>query len=47
MSKLDEGILDIIDKFLVFIIKNDKDAAKKFVKNHPELKKHKKEIGQG
>jgi len=44
MSKLNEGILDIIDNFLTFILRNDKKGAEKYIKAHPELKSKKKEV---
>lgn len=38
------GILDVIDNFLIFILRKDKGAAKRYVDNHPELKGKQKEI---
>jgi len=44
MSKLNEGIMDILDNFLTFLLRNDTKGAKKYIKNHPEIKKHRKEL---
>jgi len=44
MHKLTEGILDIIDNFLSFLLRNDKKGAARYLKAHPELKGKRKEI---
>ena len=40
------GLLTILDNFLIFILRKDKNATKRFVENHPELKGKRKEINK-
>ena len=40
------GLLNILDSILIFILRKDKNAAKRFVENHPELKGKQKEISK-
>ena len=44
MSKLKEDKMGLIDTFLTFFLRNDKDGAKKYVDNHPGIKKKRKEV---
>ena len=44
MSKLKEDKMGLIDTFLTFFLRNDKDGAKKYVDNHPGIKKERKEV---
>ena len=36
--------MDMLDDFLSFLLRNDKKGAQKYIENHPEIKKHKKEL---
>ena len=40
------GLLTILDNFLIFILRKDKNATKRFVENHPELKGKREEINE-
>jgi hypothetical protein len=40
------GLLTILDNFLIFILRKDKNATKRFVENHPELKGKREEISK-
>ncbi len=40
------GLFNILDSILVFILRKDKNATKKFVKNHPDIKGEQKKINK-
>jgi hypothetical protein len=38
------GLLNFIDNILIFILRKDKNATKRYIENHPELKGKGKDI---
>ena len=40
------GLLNMIDNILTFILRKDKNATKRYIENHPELKGKQKEISK-
>ena len=40
------GLINIIDKIMIFILRKDKNATKRYIENHPELKGKREEINE-
>jgi hypothetical protein len=40
------GLLNILDSILIFILRKDKNATKRYIDNHPELKGKREEINE-
>ena len=38
------GILNFIDNILTFILRKDNDGHQRYIENHPEIKRQKKEL---
>ena len=40
------GLLTILENLMIFILRKDKNATKRYIDNHPELKGKRKEINK-
>ncbi|MBT4682638.1 MAG: hypothetical protein HOB70_06305 [Chloroflexi bacterium] len=40
------GLLNIIENIMIFILRKDEDATKRYTEHHPELKGKQKEISK-
>ncbi|MBT4682635.1 MAG: hypothetical protein HOB70_06290 [Chloroflexi bacterium] len=40
------GLLTILENLMIFILRKDKNATKRYIENHPELKGKRKEINK-
>ncbi|MBT6010533.1 MAG: hypothetical protein HOG80_04025 [Candidatus Marinimicrobia bacterium] len=40
------GLLAILDNLMIFILRKDKNATKRYIDNHPELKGKREEISK-
>ena len=40
------GLLAILDNLMIFILRKDKNATKRYIDNHPELKGKREEINE-